>query len=92
MTAVAEDLDLSWVTFTDEPAITCLWRLHGDCPREPVAAAVWDRTCHAGAPNPQPLCAHHRDQVARAARVSFGQFRCKQTGTTVVLLRIGPLT
>ena len=93
MTAVAEDLDLDrWVTFSGSDR-ACRWRdPQPQCGLEAVAAAVWDVTCHPGVPNPQDLCAGHRDQVAAHAAASpVPLFRCDGCGRSVRLLRIEPL-
>jgi len=89
MTAIAEDLDLSWVTFTDdredEP---CDWH-DGQCSREAVALAVWDRPCDCHGPTDR-LCAAHRDEVLATDRRP-GDWFCNDCGATVRLLRIEPI-
>lgn len=92
MTAIAEDLDLDrWVTFSGGDRDACCWRYPVSCSLEAVARAVWDTDCCGDAPNPQPLCAAHRDSVTRSALFSGRQFVCSRTGVTVTLLRIEPI-
>lgn len=89
---VAEDLDLSWVTFSGEPGECCRWRVPlPECGLEAVAAAVWGIRCHDAVPNPQSLCAAHRDYVARWTEAAGRDWRCSECDAVVLLVRIEPL-
>jgi hypothetical protein len=92
MTAVAEDLDLSWIRFTDDPAdeedCDGLFE-EDDCALEPVVVAVWKTFCPC-ADDETRHCADHRDELARA--VAEGRlFACTACRTAVLLLRLEPV-
>jgi hypothetical protein len=90
MTAVDERIDLSWVTFTDDPDDECDGFLDDDdCPSEPVAVAVWKAWCDCAAGETRH-CARHRDQLA--ALVAAGEpLECQECHSRVLLLRLEPL-
>jgi hypothetical protein len=89
VTAVAEDLDLSWVTFS-EPADGCDG-INGPCSREPVAVAIWDRPCLCDSSLTR-YCAEHRDfLVAFIGRPDFAGFECTKCAGRIRLLRIEPI-
>jgi hypothetical protein len=87
MTAVAEDLDLSWVTFTDqsddEPCIAT------ECKREPVAVAFLETRCDH-VPGRVALCVCHRDQLVAAASAPR-ELGCLVCDSRVVLIRVEPI-
>ena len=87
MTAVAEDLDLSWVTFADEqPEDPCVGPSHQPCPMEPVALAIWLKPCGCSA-EPTRHCASHRDFLLECA----WDFRCSACDGPAWLLRMEPI-
>jgi hypothetical protein len=89
MTALAEDLDLSWVTFTDDFEDEPCDGLTEQCGQEAVVVAFWDRPCGHG-PDESSLCAEHRDELAvMAEQVLY--FRCMTCPEKVVLLRMEPI-
>jgi|HubBroStandDraft_2_1064218.scaffolds.fasta_scaffold420530_2 hypothetical protein len=87
MTSVAAEpgLSLSWVRFSDDDA-ECDLRA---CELEAVARAWYDRTC-PHIPDPQLLCADHRD-LYEAARAEGKQFVCGDCGQVSRLIRTEPL-
>jgi hypothetical protein len=90
VTAVAEDTDLSWVTFTDgQDAEPCI----GDdspCPYEAVAAAVWHRPC-ACSSNRTCHCAFHRDVIVDTDASYPDEWRCSRCWRKMLLLRVVPI-
>jgi hypothetical protein len=87
MTAVAEALDLSRVTFAeDDPAEPCAWLEDGPCALEAVAVAVWEQPCRCS-PDRQPLCARHRDRVISLDRQA-GLWKCAVCDARVRLIRM----
>jgi hypothetical protein len=89
VTAVAEDLDLSWVTFSAGPDDCCHWRQPGPCALEAIAEAIWDRDCCGT--TPRLFCAGHRDRTADDSLRRDGWFCCIGCRASVRLLRIEPL-
>jgi len=89
MTAVAEDLGLSWVTFTGDHRDSCRWKVDGSCSLEAVAEATWDKACCEKSENPQKLCAPHRDYVLAGSPSGF--FRCIACRSRVRLVRMEPI-
>jgi hypothetical protein len=89
LTAVLEDLSLSWVTFGNNPD-DCQWFPLDGCPGEPVAVAWWDGTCCDDATDSCRLCAPHRDELA-AGHAHGCRFTCGFCNATRVLLRIEAL-
>ena len=89
MTAIAEDLDLSWVTFTDDREDECceLDQDGVECSREAVAVAVFDRLCGCG-PSLLRCCADHRDELLAEDREPDSDWRCSECGAPMRLLRI----
>lgn len=91
MTAVAEDLDLSWVAFSDElEDEPCDGLCRESCDMEAVAAVVWQRPCEHE-PVPEQECAAHRDQLAAEAAACDSVFSCTECQGLAVLLRIEPI-
>lgn len=91
MTAVAEDLDLSWVTFTGhDPGEPCFWDVPEDCHAEALFRAVFDRACgHALAV--WPLCLAHRDELEHFDKTHPGGWWCQVCDRPFRLLRIEPI-
>ena len=94
MTAVAEDLDLSWVTFSGgDPGKPCDYgrpRNDPQCPLEPVARAEWEQDC-CDVKAPELLCAGHADKLRAAGKVDRGRFRCSGCTGIVRLISIEPI-
>lgn len=92
MTALAEDLDLSWVTFAaDDRGTPCVWKVAPDqrCGRESVAMSVWDQPC-ACSPAEAPVCMGHRDHIL-AQDAECPEWECVECRAQVRLLRMEPL-
>lgn len=90
MTAITEAPEsLDWVTFSDDDDGPCE-ATAAACPNEAVARAWFDAPCEC-CPNPQRLCAHHRDRTAAKARLMDGLFTCRWCAGFVMLLRIEPI-
>lgn len=89
MTAIAEDLDLSWVTFADAGSSdTCTGWLDQPCPLEAVALAWWETHCGCD-PNPGRLCAGHRDALRALEAADPGRWwECAKCGALARLIRI----
>ena len=94
MTAVAEDLDLSWVTFAaDDHGTPCIWLVtppDARCGHEAVAIAVWDQPC-ACTPAEEPVCAAHRDEILAHDSEPGTCWSCGCCDAPVTLLRIEPI-
>jgi hypothetical protein len=92
MTAIAEDLDLSWVTFTAPvPGDSCGGWFGKECPLEAVALSWWETRCDCD-PNPARLCAGHRDTLrALEAADPGGWWECSGCGSLARLIRIEPI-
>jgi hypothetical protein len=90
MTAVIEETDLSWVTFSDDDGGERCGSVTVDCPAEAVAVAFWRHTCRCD-PDRQPLCVEHRDDTARDVAESGPLFECIRCGAPCLLLRIEPI-
>lgn len=91
MTAVAEGLDLSFVTFAGDDE-TCDVDVEPDppCSLEAVARAYFAQDCDHN-PNPYRLCAGHRDLIAAQARESDGAFCCSTCMQVAFLVRMEPI-
>ena len=88
MTAVAEDLALSRVTFTAwDDAPECCATIPAQCPQQAVARFVWHVTCSC-APCERFYCARHRDMMSESASRALFCARCY---ARVALLRIEAL-
>jgi len=92
MTAIAEDLDLSWATFlTGHADESCDGWLREDCGLEAVVLAWWAPVC-ACHTNPFRLCAGHRDELAAAEAASPGApWVCDICGARAFLVRVEPI-
>jgi hypothetical protein len=90
MTAVIAPESLDWVRFTGKDDAPCRFSRTDACTLEAVAAAVWEPACGC-LPNPQPLCAGHRDEYLADALLCAGWFRCVGCGALSQLVRMEPL-
>ena len=88
MTAVAEDLDLSWVTFGTDPCKPCEGLLTDDskCPAEALFILIFEG-CGA---TELALCLPHKDMVAKTLGAG-GLAVCTHCNAVMRLLRIEPV-
>lgn len=91
MTAVAEDLDLSFVTFTagggDDD---CEGDGDGACSLEAIVLLIFVTSCDHDRPD-QRACVAHRDKFVAAAAETDGAFQCGTCGAVAHLIRIEPI-
>lgn len=91
MTAVIEDLDLSWATFTDEcGGESCDGRHGKPCGLEAVVRAAWKRTCPC-AKDFLLFCAGHRDELLAQVAIGGRRFLCSECESPVELVAMEPI-
>jgi hypothetical protein len=89
MTAVAEDLDLGWVTFATDHADQPCDGMELPCNREAVAVAVIKAAC-GHLRDRVRLCAGHRDAVVSGVAAGR-QLICNVCPAPVELVRVEPI-
>lgn len=87
--ALAEDLDLSWVTFSgSDPVPVCSIREPERCPLEAVARFRWKPSCRHAA-RETCYCAAHKEMVLGIARE--GRFECSRCARPIELVSVEPV-